>query len=172
MRFAVYIPFKLFVVRGNGWPEAIVYIPVTVNALGDGLAEPVGVFFSSWFRNKFNWDVTYRTKSLYTSEGGFWSGSFRRSFPGSFCVFAVTAITLVIQRSEFNTAQFWFLMFMLPYWMTMTEAFAPHTNDGPALALVGCGLLSFAFMVLDGGSCSSPAVSQGPYYGSYGPLGN
>ena len=150
MRFAVYLPFKVFLLRQYlGGREAVVYIPVTVNAIGDGLAEPVGVFFSSWFRKKYNMDVTYTTRSLYTSEGGFWSGSFRRSFPGSFCVFATTIVALAAKRGEFSVNQFWFLIFVMPHWMTLTEAYAPHTNDGPLLALVGCALLSFVFLVLD-----------------------
>jgi phytol kinase len=149
LRFAVYLPFKLFILR-EYFPDhqSVIYIPLTVNSIGDGLAEPVGVFFSTWFRKHLGWDVTYTTKSLYTSEGGFWSGKFRRSYPGSACVFIVTVIVLLIEHAEFSHHQLVYLLSMMPYWMTMTEAYAPHTNDGPFLALVGCGLLVIAFTLL------------------------
>jgi hypothetical protein len=63
-------------------------------------------------------------------------------------VFATTVVALLAERGEFTGCQFWFLMFVMPHWMTLTEAYAPHTNDGPVLALVGCGLLSFVFLAL------------------------
>lgn len=150
MRFAVLLPFKLFFLRlymdGH---EATIYIPATVNSIGDGLAEPVGVFFSGWSRERWSLDVTYRTKSLWTSEGGFWSGSFRRSYPGSFCVFATTVVMLALNHDEFSSSQLVFLYSMLPYWMTMTEALAPHTNDGPFMNLVGCMLLAAAYLGIE-----------------------
>lgn len=150
MRFAVLLPFKLFFLRMYlGGHEATIYIPVTVNSIGDGLAEPVGVFFSTWFRKHLGWDVTYRTRSLWTSEGGFWSGSFRRSYPGSFCVFVTTVVVLAINHGEFSPSQLVYMYSMLPYWMTMTEAFAPHTNDGPFMNLVGCGLLAAAYLLIE-----------------------
>ena len=149
MRFAVYLPFRIFFLqtylKGHA---AVVYIPVSVNAIGDGLAEPVGIFFSTLFREKWGIDVTYKTKSLYTSEGGFWSGNFTRSYPGSLCVFATTAIVLLIEADEFTGPQMVFLMCLMPFLMTMAEAYAPHTNDGPFLAIVGCGLLAVAFLAV------------------------
>ena len=48
MRFAVYLPYKLWFLSYIGHP-AVIYIPVTMNSIGDGLAEPVGIFFSSLF---------------------------------------------------------------------------------------------------------------------------
>jgi len=149
MRYAVYLPFKLWIIQ-TYFPDhsAIIYIPLTVNNLGDGLAEPIGVYFSTWFRKKFNMDVTYSTKSLWTSEGGFWSGSFRRSFPGSACVFFTTIIVLCVEHEQFSRGQLVFLLFTMPFWMTVTEAIAPHTNDGPFLAVMGCGLLVVALALV------------------------
>lgn len=149
MRFAVYLPFKLWIIQ-TYFPDhsAIIYIPLTVNNLGDGLAEPVGVYFSTWFRKKWNMDVTYSTKSLWTSEGGFWSGSFRRSYPGSACVFFTTIIVLCVEHEQFTRGQLVFLLFTMPFWMTVTEAIAPHTNDGPFLAAMGCGLLVVALALI------------------------
>jgi len=149
MRFAVYLSIYLLVIRAH-FPDhlAIIYIPLTVNNVGDGLAEPVGVFFSTWFRKKWNIDVTYSCKSLWTSKGGFWSGSFRRSFPGSACVFLTTIIVLCVEHGQFSRDQLVFLLFLMPFMMTVTEAIAPHANDGPFLAFVGCGLLVVALAVI------------------------
>jgi len=150
MRFAVYIPFQVFfIVKYFDNKNLIIFIPLTVNSIGDGLAEPVGVFFSTFFRKKFNIDVTYKTKSLYTSEHGFWSGSFRRSYPGSFMVFVTTIVILIILKDSFNKFQYVFLLAMMPFWMTITEAYAPHTNDGPFIAIVGCAMLAFVLLYLE-----------------------
>merc|ERR1719188_1727973 len=86
---------------------------------------------------------------MWTSEGGFWSGSFRRSYPGSFCVFATTVVVLALNHGEFSPSQLVYLYSMLPYWMTMTEAFAPHTNDGPFMNLMGCGLLAVTYLLIE-----------------------
>lgn len=102
MRFAVYIPFQLFIYKYFDGNDLVIMIPLTVNSIGDGLAEPVGIFFTGCCKSRCKRDVTYRTKSLYTSEGGFCSGSFVRSYPGSFMVFITTVIILIIQRDNFN----------------------------------------------------------------------
>jgi len=143
LRFAVYIPFRLYF---SGSQAAVIYIPIVINTIGDGLAEPVGIYCSSLFKKR-GYDVTYKTKSLYTLEGGFWSGDYNRSYPGSMCVFVTSIVALCVNYSVFTKCQFWFMLFTLPLWMTLTEAYAPHTNDGPVLALVGCGLLAFVFQL-------------------------
>lgn len=145
MRFAIYLPFRLWF--GPLSHDSVVYIPIFVNTVGDGLAEPVGIFFSRFFHARCGWDVTYKTRSLYTTQGGWWSGDFVRSYPGSSCVFVTSVLSLVVMRDLFTSSQFYFLLFTFPYWMTMAEAYAPHTNDGPMLAIVGCGLLIFAFQM-------------------------
>lgn len=37
---------------------------------------------------------------------------------------------------------------ILPILVTLAEAFAPHTNDGPFVALIGCGFLTAMFLSL------------------------
>jgi hypothetical protein len=138
MRFAVYFPFKLLVANRLGYP-AIVFIPITVNNIGDGLAEPVGV---TWGRHK------YSTTALYY-KGKFWNGSFTRSLEGSFCVYITTVIIVAANYVNFKTKGFCITISLLPILMTIGEAKAPHTNDGPFLALIGCGFLSFIFLVVD-----------------------
>ena len=138
LRFAVYCPFKLVISRDLG-KKAIIFIPIIINTIGDGLAEPVGV---TWGKHK------YRTRSLY-ADGKFWSGSFVRSYEGSSVVFLVSVITVAAYYNEFdNVSQFAFCLVLMPPLMTLAEAFSPHTNDGPFLAVVGCGILWLAFGLL------------------------
>ena len=135
MRFAVYFPFKMLVVKRIGFP-AILFIPIAVKNIGDGLAEPVGV---AWGRHK------YTTKALYY-KGKFWNGNFTRSLEGSACVFITTVVAMAVNVSSFTAMQFWITICILPFLMTIAEAKAPHTNDGPFLALIGCGFLSAIFL--------------------------
>jgi len=142
--------------------DSLVYIPLCITTIGDGLAEPVGVWGSQYFKRVWNLDVTFRTKSLYTSEGGFWSGDFRRSYPGSLCVFLVSIFALIgIPRTLFDLAKLWspaqfiYLMCMLPFWATVTEAVAPHTCDGPFLICVVCGLIIVADSFMGEEVCGS-----------------
>ena len=58
LRFAIYFPFKLLVVDLIQSP-AIIFIPIAVNNIGDGLAEPVGVAFG---KHK------YSTTAIFYSE--------------------------------------------------------------------------------------------------------
>ena len=50
-------------------------------------------------------------------------------------------IVLFIFKEQFDPAAFWILLGTLPISMTLAEAISPHTNDGPALALVGCSAI-------------------------------
>ncbi len=127
MRFAVYFPFIILF----GKASVIIMIPNLINEFGDGLAEPVGIRFG---RHK------YRTKSLWY-RGRFWHGDFQRSLEGSLVVFIVSVIVLCIYQDQFTSAQFIVSLCVLPILMTLAEAFSPHTNDGPMLAFVGCGVL-------------------------------
>ena len=131
MRFSIYFPFKLFVANYIGVP-ALIFIPVAVNNIGDGLAEPVGVACG---RHK------YSTTALY-HKGKFFKSKFTRSYEGSACVFITTLVVVAIYYNAFSTVQFWITISLLPLLMTVAEAKAPHTNDGPFLALVGCSFLS------------------------------
>ncbi len=55
MRFGVYFPYKILVANRIGLPE-LVFIPVIVNNIGDGLAEPVGVAFG---KHKYSTTALY-----------------------------------------------------------------------------------------------------------------
>ncbi len=127
LRFAVYFPFIILF----GKASVIIMIPNLINEFGDGLAEPIGIRFG---KHK------YRTRSLWY-DGKFWNGDFQRSLEGSAMVFLVSFIVLFMYQDLFTSAQFLFSLLVLPILMTVAEAFSPHTNDGPMLALVGCGFL-------------------------------
>ena len=127
LRFFVYLPFILIF----GKEAMLVMIPNIINEFGDGLAEPVGIRFGR---------IKYRTRSLYY-KGKFWAGKFERSVEGSSMVFLFSIIALVLYRGEFTGMQFGILLAVLPIIMTLAEAVSPHTNDGPALALVGCSTI-------------------------------
>lgn len=137
MRFAIYFPFKILVANRTGVP-ALIFIPVAVNNIGDGLAEPIGVAFG---RHK------YSTTALY-HKGKFFKSKFTRSYEGSSCVFITTLVVVAIYYNTFSTPlRFWITLSLLPLLMTIAEAKAPHTNDGPFLALVGCSFLSAVFLL-------------------------
>lgn len=137
LRFLIYIPFKLFVANRFSAPE-IIFIPIAVNNIGDGLAEPVGVAFG---KHK------YTTTALY-HKGKFFKSKFTRSYEGSSCVFITTLIVVAANYKSFNTNQFWETFTVLPFLMTIAEAKAPHTNDGPFLALIGCSFLTLVLLYL------------------------
>jgi phytol kinase len=136
LRFGIYFPFKILVANPIGAP-AIIFIPVAVNNIGDGLAEPVGVRFG---KHK------YSTTALY-HKGKFFKSKFTRSYEGSSCVFITTAIVVAFYYNTFTSTQFWITISFLPFLMTLAEAKAPHTNDGPFLALVGCSFLSLVLLL-------------------------
>lgn len=136
MRFAIYFPFKLLIADFVG-SKAIIFIPIIVNNIGDGLAEPVGVAFG---RHK------YTTTALY-HKGKFFQSKFTRSYEGSSCVFLATVFAVGICYNEFTKTQFWITVTILPFLMAVAEAKAPHTNDGPFLALIGCGFLTAVLLI-------------------------
>lgn len=137
LRFLIYIPFKLFVANRFSAPE-IIFIPIAVNNIGDGLAEPVDVAFG---KHK------YTTTALY-HKGKFFKSKFTGSYEGSSCVFITTLIVVAANYKSFNTNQFWVTFTVLPFLMTIAEAKAPHTNDGPFLALIGCSFLTLVLLYL------------------------
>lgn len=110
-------------------------LPMLINVLGDGLAEPVGV---RWGKNK------YVTSALWYN-GSFCSGTFERSYEGSACVFFVTLIGLVPFRELFTATQFVVSMVFLPVTMTLCEAWAPHTWDNPFLTGICTLFIIFIF---------------------------
>jgi dolichol kinase len=125
----------LYWLQQYGKPQ-LVFISVLVAALGDGLAEPVGVRFGRH---------TYRTRALFTDR------RYTRSLEGSACVLASGILAVFAMRGQFdNQAQFLLALLLVPVLTTLAEAWSPHTWDGPFLYAVG-GASSVAALELGGG---------------------
>lgn len=101
---------------------ALIYITVLVAAIGDGLAEPVGVRFGRH---------TYRTRALFAER------FYTRSLEGSACVLLSGILAVFLLRGQLDDRQFALALTIIPLAMTLAEAWSPHTWDGPFLYLVG-----------------------------------
>lgn len=102
--------------------EPLIMLPVIVNGIGDGMAEPVGVRFG---KHK------YRVYALFSKT------RYVRSFEGSACVFVTALVAFGFYQSSFTPLQFWIGLGCFPILMTLAEAFSPHTWDTPFLFGVG-----------------------------------
>jgi dolichol kinase len=101
---------------------AWIFIPVLINGIGDGLAEPVGVRFGRH---------SYTVRALFSSK------KYVRTLEGSACVFLTTIIIVAFFHATFTPGQLVSALIVLPLLMTLAEAISPHTWDTPFLFLVG-----------------------------------
>jgi len=108
----------------------LIYITVLVAAIGDGLAEPVGVRFGRH---------TYTTRALFTDR------RYTRSLEGSACVLASGFLAVYLLRAQLEPQQLVAAFILIPLAMTLAEAWSPHTWDGPFLYLAG-GLATIAVL--------------------------
>ena len=106
--------------------ESLVTIPILINAVGDGLAEPVGIRYGK---------RKYTVKALFTNQ------TFTRSIEGSSAVFITGVLVMLLYAGEFTSMQFLVGLALVPIAMTLTEAYSPHAWDTPFLMLVGYGTL-------------------------------
>jgi phytol kinase len=106
--------------------ESLVTIPILINAVGDGLAEPVGIRYGK---------RKYTVKALFTNQ------TFTRSIEGSSAVFITGVLVMLLYAGEFTSMQFLVGLALVPIAMTFTEAYSPHAWDTPFLMLVGYGTL-------------------------------
>lgn len=111
--------------------QHLIMLPLLINAIGDGLAEPVGVRFG---RHK------YRVHALFTKK------KFYRTLEGSACVYIASVVIIAAYHNSFTPEQFLIALVVIPLVMTLAEAFSPHTWDTPFLFLIG--YLSLFFIVL------------------------
>jgi len=100
----------------------LIFITVLVAAIGDGLAEPVGVKFG---RHK------YTVKALFTDR------KYTRSIEGSLCVLISGFLAVGLLNEHLTSVQLILALLIIPITMTLAEAFSPHTWDGPFLYLAG-----------------------------------
>ena len=102
--------------------EQLMMIPIIVNGIGDGLAEPVGVRFG---KHK------YRVYALFSKR------KYVRSLEGSACVFITALVAFLFYQSSFTPEQFWIGFGLFPIVMALAEAFSPHSWDTPFLLGIG-----------------------------------
>ena len=106
----------------------LVMIVVIAVSIGDGLAEPVGMYLG---------------KHKYKVPAWNFRRTYTRSYAGSACVFITTLLAVVFFRGDFPSAQqFIAAMVILPPLMTFAEAFAPHSMDTPVMMLSGYAVLA------------------------------
>jgi len=120
--------FKVFF-HYSGRTEAanLIFIPVIITGIGDGLAEPVGIRFG---------------KHKYWTKGLCLDKKYTRSLEGSACVLVTGWIACAAFYRQFaGWLHFTIAFFIVPLAMTLAEAFSPHTWDTPFLLTTGCGLL-------------------------------
>jgi dolichol kinase len=111
----------------------LVFIPIFVTIIGDGLAEPVGTAFG---RHK------YSVRSCMSNR------KYTRSFEGSACVFLAGMIFPALQYFDFaDPNQLWITMVVLPFVAAYAEATAPHTMDAPIL-MTAAGIVLYTVIHL------------------------
>ncbi|MBI3866474.1 MAG: hypothetical protein HY290_31725 [Planctomycetia bacterium] len=129
--YAILIPMT-WVFRRMELSE-LIFIPVLVHGIGDGLAEPVGVRFG---RHK------YAARALFSDR------RYTRSLEGSACVLVAGIVAVIAFNSSFTTVQFVVALLTVPLLMTLAEAYSPHTWDTPLMLLSGSlALLGIAIWV-------------------------
>jgi phytol kinase len=112
--------------------EALAMIPLLINGLGDGLAEPVGVRFG---RHKYN------VRALFSDT------IYQRSLEGSLCVLFAGILSIAAFSHLFTFPQFMAAILTVPLATTFAEAYSPHTWDTPfiygAAGLLLIGIVTF-----------------------------
>lgn len=102
--------------------DHLIFIPILINGIGDGLAEPVGIRFGK---------LKYQTYALFSNR------KYIRTIEGSACVLITSIIVIFLFKSSFTYPEFILALITIPAVMTLAEAFSPHTWDTPFLFLVG-----------------------------------
>jgi len=118
--FAVIVPMVMLYARYDLLD--LILIPILINGIGDGLAEPVGIRFG---RHR------YGVRALFTRK------KYVRSLEGSGCVFITSVAVVAVHYPFLTPLQYMVALALLPVLMTIAEAFSPHTWDTPFLFLVG-----------------------------------
>jgi dolichol kinase len=124
--FIVFIPFAVYFSSRDLMD--LIYIPILINGIGDGLAEPVGIRFG---KNH------YQVGALFTDR------RYTRTLEGSACVFITSILVVIAYYAYFSQPQFVVALLLVPFLMTLAEALSPHTWDSPFLVLVGGLVLLF-----------------------------
>eukprot|EP00050_Salpingoeca_kvevrii_P019697 m.89328 g.89328 ORF g.89328 m.89328 type:complete len:356 (-) comp8530_c2_seq1:59-1126(-) len=102
------------------------FIPILVNGIGDGLAEPIGKKYGRF---------EYRARAMCSEK------TYIRTWEGSVCVYIITALSVAIFYTSFTTVELILNLVFLPIVMTFAEAVSPHSWDGPFLSVAGCAAM-------------------------------
>ena len=109
-----------------GLPLLATIVVLTVG-IGDGLAEPVGIYLGKKKYIVPSWNLKQR---------------YVRSYAGSLCVYIFALLFIILYKDQFaNLQEFWSAIILFPPVMVFSEAFAPHSMDTPIMMLVGFSLL-------------------------------
>eukprot|EP01059_Diplonema_ambulator_P002328 TRINITY_DN11992_c0_g1_i1.p1 TRINITY_DN11992_c0_g1~~TRINITY_DN11992_c0_g1_i1.p1 ORF type:complete len:401 (+),score=160.65 TRINITY_DN11992_c0_g1_i1:45-1247(+) len=111
-----------------------VFIPLLVLTIGDGLAEPIGVTFSTPA-------TTFQVKGLCVDR------YYTRSLQGSGWVWGFACASVAIFYTQFTTKQFIFNILILPVAEMLIEAHSPHTWDNPMILLGGYLVLFMSYWI-------------------------
>jgi dolichol kinase len=115
--------------------EDLTLIFVFITGLGDGFAEPVGIWLG---RHK------YETGALCSGKENI---KYERSYEGSACVFLSGMLFTSMKYSVFqNSTQFWTCFWVMGPAVAYIEAVSPHTMDTPFLMCTG-GFIIYACLV-------------------------
>ncbi len=117
----IVIVFFVIVFGQHGMGE-LMMIPILINGMGDGLAEPVGVRFG---------------RHSYSVPAFFSSRTYQRTLEGSACVFITSLLVVLFFHDHFTGQQLITALIAMPILMTLAEALSPHTWDTPFIFLVG-----------------------------------
>ena len=126
----IIIPFSIYFSSLD--KVSLIFIPILINGLGDGLAEPIGIRFG---KHK------YKTKSCCSSR------EYTRSYEGSSCVFIVSLIIILCFYKYFTLKRYIANVILIPIFSTLTEALSPHTWDSPLITLVICVILTLSLEI-------------------------
>lgn len=125
--YAVLIPMAI-VYKQYGF-ENVAFIPVLIQGLGDGLADPIGIRFGHH---------KYSVRTLFSKVR-----SHTRSIEGSAWIFLVGILALVIFDGNFTRPEFVVALLTVPLFTALAEAWSPHTWDTPFIFFVS-GVTLFA----------------------------
>ena len=126
----VVLPFSVYFSRID--KSGLIFIPILINGLADGLAEPVGITFG---KHK------YKTRACLSTR------KYERSYEGSLCVFIVSTIIIACYYDYLSINHYIFYLSLIPIITTFAEAYAPHTWDSPVIFFVVCSLLTISDLI-------------------------
>eukprot|EP01062_Namystynia_karyoxenos_P063242 TRINITY_DN56054_c0_g1_i1.p1 TRINITY_DN56054_c0_g1~~TRINITY_DN56054_c0_g1_i1.p1 ORF type:complete len:546 (+),score=130.23 TRINITY_DN56054_c0_g1_i1:94-1638(+) len=148
-----------------GYQKGLTMIFVLVAGVGDGLAEPVGVYLG---RHKYKVSSIGAPVEEVPQEDGTvirMQTKYTRTLEGSACVWWSTLLFVQMYVHCFPTmTPFWIAVAVMPPLMTFGEAYAPHTLDTPVLMGLGGIFLLADIIAVQALSTSSPVPAPPTFF--------